>query len=205
MDRQWNDFELLYYVRQKDEIALDLLLHKYEGFVYSIIQRSMVKNSLCKGHLDDLALEAKSAMMDALNDFQEYRKCTFSTFYFLCAKRKVQTTIKHYYTDSYYLNIAALNNNCYCNEDGQEYYLDFKDEKDLTFDPEFYYKYDELIDLLTQVVNNLSSKEKKALALHLSNHSYKKAAEILHISIKKYDNIIQKIKRVIKAEIADNN
>ena len=88
-----NDYELLYLIRQKDEMAFAALMHKYEEIADKLIKKYI---GACKSGLseDDYLQLARLKLVQTIDDYREDQEASFyhyfcSVFHNLLEKRIV--------------------------------------------------------------------------------------------------------------------
>ena len=70
----YNDYELIYYIRDGSEIVLKIFIQKYDLVIYSFIQK--IPYLLYSGKVDDLMQEGRMVLFKCL---QTYRSEHFIT------------------------------------------------------------------------------------------------------------------------------
>lgn len=71
-----NDYELLYLIRQKDEMAFAALMHKYEEIADKLIKKYI---GACKSGLseDDYLQLARLKLVQTIDDYREDQEASF--------------------------------------------------------------------------------------------------------------------------------
>ena len=87
-----NDYELVYQVRENDEVAYDTLLKKYSHLVDMLARMYYRYNKNIGIEYDDLYQEGMYGIMRALDDYDS--KTLFYTYATLCARREMERLIK---------------------------------------------------------------------------------------------------------------
>ncbi len=192
-----NDYELLYYWRQKEERVFQTLRNAYKPFAYKIVNTCLSSAKQCFGYKDDLIEEALFSLLEAAEAYRESHACSFGSFFYTCAYRRVKTVLRHYLRESNYGNLYAVSLNAPIKEEEGMYLIDYCPDTNLR-DPAEILRYQEGIRGIKKVLGQLSHFERKAWYLYQDGVSYQDAAQQLNCSEKKYDNQIQKIKRLIK-------
>lgn len=196
-----NDYELLYYCRQMDEHALLFLLEKYEAFVRKITNDCISKNMYCEIYRDEFIAEAREAIYASIWTYRENKECTFGTYYYTCALRKVKTLMRHYLRESNIGNLYALSLDAIIKDDGDSTFIEqFGTENDCT-NPTYWISYKEATLRVNETISSFTALDKKVFYLYLDEASYSDASKELAFSKKKYDNYVQKLKRAIKEKI----
>ena len=87
--KDYNDNELLWYVAEKNEAALDILYKKYEPFIINFAKKMF---EYCKNsglEMNDLVQEGMLGLNDAITKFNDQKNVTFYTFAKSCIERKI--------------------------------------------------------------------------------------------------------------------
>ena len=77
-----NDYELLYLIRQKDEMAFAALMHKYEEIADKLIKKYI---GACKSGLseDDYLQLARLKLVQTIDDYREDQEASF--YHYFCS------------------------------------------------------------------------------------------------------------------------
>lgn len=177
-----------------DEEAFAKLLNRYHGFILKKCRRYFGPGL----SLDDWIQEGQIAFMKAVRDYSFLKESAFTSFASLCIDRhlkgvlKGSKRLKHgFLNDSDSLEVMADRE-----VEGMAV-INLKDRRSL--DP-----IDEIInncdfdDLTAWLAENLSSYEKKVLALRIQNFNYVEIAERLGREVKSVDNTLLRIRGKIR-------
>lgn len=188
MDYQYNDYELIYMIKESSEEALKIIIDKYDPIIKSMAFSYVKKYSIFNFDEEDLIQEGRIALCNAINKYDENKNVLFYSFLLLCVKgamnnivrkafRKQDLLIEDYIEcENYDMNIA--DKDCYNPSNICE---DFEMEKYI-----IYFK------------NTLNDLESAIFELRLNNFKYSEIASLLDIKIKKVDNEMIKIKMKLK-------
>lgn len=103
-----NDYELLYYVRDNDDSALELLFKKYEPIILKYASIFYKKYKYIGISYDDLIQEAKIGLMNAINSFKDDQSLFYS-FALICIERQlINYTKSHNTLKNYPLNYSNV-------------------------------------------------------------------------------------------------
>ncbi|MBR1385281.1 MAG: sigma-70 family RNA polymerase sigma factor [Bacilli bacterium] len=91
--KKLNDYELVYQVRENDEIAYEALCKKYSNLVEIIASKYYKKNKYLGIDFEDLYQEGMYGFVRALNDYDPSSKLFYS-YVVLCASREIERIIK---------------------------------------------------------------------------------------------------------------
>lgn len=191
-----DDGELLYMISDNNEEANEAIYKKYEP-VISYYAKKYSSYTDGKGiDFNDLYQEGLIGLMQAIDKFKEQKDIKFSTFAFLCIKRKIISLVRDVNRKKH----SALNDS---------YSIDYKQEDDTrSFDNILATSYGGIEDLLVNKEDNdylnkrvneeLSDFEKTVYDLRLNNFSYEEISHILNKTQKSIDGALARIKVKIK-------
>lgn len=190
-----NDHEILYMIRQRDEVAYEIMVAKYQRLIWSVIG-SILNCYHPKGvEKVDLFQEGLISLDDAINAYRDDIKAPFYSFALLCIQRQIKTYIRKYngMTTRQFYNSVSLD--MCISEDENLYVRD-------TISQEKYGRCSFLIQMNDQLKgllqdHVLNQNEKRILLMKLQGFSYKEIATHVGCSLKYVDNTIQKIKKRI--------
>ncbi len=195
--RDYNDYELLTYVSEKNEEASEVLFEKYRPLILATANRLFC---YCKNtglELNDLIQEGMLGLNLAMNSFDEERDTSFYTYAKMCIERKIITQI----VASRRLKHKVLNDSLSL-ENTDENNIDYVFDKSLTdnsYNPEeILFNIENEKDLIKDVSKILTDFEVQVFELKINGFDYKEIAEILDKDIKAIDNALQRIKLKIK-------
>ena len=190
--KDFNDYELLNYVREGNEEANNIIIKKYEPLINKIALRML---SYCKNNgLDqnDLVQEGMIGLNHAIDRYQERENILFYTYAKKCIERKMLSVIisanrsKHKILNesiSYDDEENLLNKLIKSNTPSPE-------EEVLNFEIEE--------NLLNDIKKVLTNFEEEVFELLISGFTYKEIAKILDKDQKSIDNARERIKAKIR-------
>lgn len=191
---EMTDEELITYVKQGNNQALDLLMDRYKELVNIKVSRYYMAGA----EREDIVQEGLIGLFKAIKNFDAEKNITFKTFANVCIERQLITAIKasnrqkHIPLNSYLsLNTTGNNND----EDGDKDMFDtlvldvMEDPLDMLTKKEYYQSVEDIIE------NTLSDFEKKVLDHYMRGQSYVQIAEELDSPVKSVDNAIQRIRK----------
>ena len=88
-----NDYELVYQVRENNDMAYEAVILKYSHLVEIMANKMLIKNRNIGVDYDDLYQEGMYGVISALNDYDS-SSTMFYTYACLCAKREMERLIK---------------------------------------------------------------------------------------------------------------
>lgn len=195
--RDYNDYELLSYISEKNEEASEVLFEKYRPLILATANRML---GYCKNtglELNDLIQEGMLGLNLAMNSFNEEKDTSFYTYAKMCIERKIISQV----VASRRLKHKVLNDSLSL-ENTDENNTDYVYDKSLTdnsYNPEeILFNGENEKDLVKEVSDILTDFEAQVFELKINGFDYKEIAEILDKDIKAIDNALQRIKVKIK-------
>lgn len=195
--KEYNDYELLYYISEKNEDASDILLKKYDPLIISIA-KNLYKSIEGTGiEISDLIQEGRLGLFNASDTFSESKDTLFYTYAKTCIERKMYDLIKSINRNKN----KILNNSIPIeidDENGEYKTLEYllKDETD---NPERLLMKEEQKKEKYDLINSkLNDFELKVLELKLDGYDNKEITSIMDCDYKKVDNTLQRIKQKLK-------
>lgn len=194
--REFNDYEILNYINENNEEAMEIIYEKYKPLITKIAT-SMYKK-YCKNtglDINDLMQEGMLALNKAINSYQENKDVLFYTYAKKCIERKIISTVicanrqKHKVLNESISFEIDLDNNT-----NLETFLG--DSKN---NPEKIIVSNESSkEFLDDIKKSLTDIETQVLQLKLDGFDYKEIAQIVGKDVKAVDNTIQRIRNKIK-------
>lgn len=188
------DEEIVSYINNGDELAIDYLLEKYKGLVKNKAKTLF----LIGGDRDDLIQEGMIGLYKAIRDYDKDKNTSFFHFADLCISRQIYNAIS---ASNRQKNIPL---NTYISLSSPAYLDDVDDERDFLLD-KLYSKYQQdpeqlIIDkenaimIEYELVRRLSSLEKTVLTWYLKDLNYQEIAKLIDKESKVIDNALTRIK-----------
>jgi len=194
--KDYNDNELLWYVAEQNEAAVDILYKKYEPLIVNFAKKMYEYCQYSGLEINDLIQEGMLGLNDAISKFNEHKEVSFYTFAKTCIERKMISAV----VATRRLKHRILNESIFyeseLKDDGGTLEYLLKDNKNnpesLLLDSEREQKLIEAIQL------KLTDFELQVFELKISDFSYIEIASILDKDKKSVDNALQRIKLKIK-------
>lgn len=195
--RDYNDNELIYYVRENNEEANQIIFKKYEPLILSIAKKMYPYCKYNGLELSDLIQEGMLGLNLAIIHYQEKNDNLFYTFARKCIERKMISLVVSSKRQKHKILNESLSLEFSLEEDSlgtlesilsdrkanpEEMLLDSTREK-------------ELIKKMREI---LTENEEKVFELKLAGFHYKEIASIIDKSPKSVDNTIQRIRNKCK-------
>lgn len=176
----YNDYELIYLAKENHDIAYEILQKKYEPIIVNIARRMKRAYPNFGLDIEDYILEGKLALTNAIYNFNEKYDNLFFTYVIKCINLALLTTINRNKKDS------CLNNA-----------LEWTDELQISKENSINRKI-QLREVIHKTLKHLKPIERKILYLRLKGYTYIDIAKKLNIEKKKVDNILLKIRKIMK-------
>lgn len=166
-----SDEEAAKLAQQGDNDALEYLMKKYHGLLVRISMRCRNVNM----ELEDLVQEGRIGLYKAIMTYSDKVDCSFKTFFYLCAKRKLFSAIKMYTRQKH----KPLNQYIPLKHELEDMGLEIVDTR---VRPEDVVEMKELISIIHAVIEKeLSWLEADAIKLKLNGYKYKEIAKRLKL------------------------
>ena len=196
--KDFNDYELLSYIKEGNEEANNIIIKKYEPLINKIAIKML---PLCQNNgleKSDLVQEGMIGLNHAIDRYQEVENVLFYTYAKTCIKRKMISVI---ISANRSKNKALNESISYDNE--QLGLLNFVKSKSLSPEEEVLnIELEE--DLLKRIKEVLTDLEEQVFSLLISGFKSKEIAELLEKDQKSIENAKDRIKGKIK-KILENN
>ncbi|MDD3341725.1 MAG: sigma-70 family RNA polymerase sigma factor [Bacilli bacterium] len=192
--RDYNDNELVYYIRENGEEANQILFKKYEPLIHSIAKKMYPYCKYNGVDLADLIQEGMIGLNQAIQSYREENDNLFFTFAKKCIERKIITLViaskrqKH----------KILNESLSLEFNGEEGDVGILESvlSDDSFHPEERLFIEEAEKELTEKVKqSLTDNEERIFDLKRAGFNYKEIASIIDKNPKTVDNALQRIKK----------
>ena len=188
-----NDYELLYMVRTKDADALDLLLKKYEQYMSYLMIKQFEPDGITSK--EDLQQECRILLLSLVESYREDQGCRFLTYVVNGVRNRIGNRNRVHQRSTKGIKFVSLDS-C-VNEEAGGFLIDLIDPKNAFYQPEYEWRYAELVEALRDMLMSLSEKEKMVWSLMNEKLSYEEAARIMGITRKQFDNLRLRLKKKI--------
>ena len=194
MYKDENDFELLYLVKEEDEIAKEMFYEKYRPMVEMKAKKyfSQIQN---KGYeLNDLIQEGMIGLSNAIKDFDQDEETKFLTFANVCIERSIIDFIREINRQKH----QALNSSISIDQTtpSGRTLLDILDDNSNNPEKSFIFL-EEQQELKEKSKEKLTDFERQVFDLRFEGFSYQEIAILLNRSTKSIDRTISRIKQKI--------
>ena len=184
-----NDYELLYYIHQRDDEGLNLLIKKYHTTIMQFIRKSKAYYFHRYTDYTEIYQIALIILLESVQCYRLDKKLSFYHFYLMKLKYALIDRMRK----EKFGNMLSLDYQI-CEASGS-YLMDTLENQDPSLDADWLIRLDEVYKRKNRFEQNFSDIERKVFHLRYEGYSYREIAESLHISVKKVDNILQKIRK----------
>ena len=192
--KNYNDYELVYQVRENDSIAYDILMKKYGTLVDKYAKEYYFKNKNIGIEIEDLYQEGMLGVVMALNDYNS-SDTLFYTYASLCIRREMERLVKASKRKKHMIlnDSISLNSNVYYEDD---VYLEDVIASDYNLEENF--SGDELLRILNKLKYKFNDIDSMIFELKFNFFTTREISILLGISYKFVDNRLRKIRKIVK-------
>jgi len=186
-----NDYELVYQVRENDEVAYNLLIGKYSNLVGMLAKKILRKYKYLGIEYDDLYQEGMMGIIKALKDYNN-DNTMFYTYASLCARREIERFIKSHTRKKRIVFADSISINSYVNNN-PDLVLEDAIPSDYNLEKEYEY-----IDLYEQIINkrfDFDLIDSSILELKANGFSTKEISKLLELTYKTVNYRMQRMKK----------
>ncbi|HHX53184.1 MAG TPA: sigma-70 family RNA polymerase sigma factor [Erysipelothrix sp.] len=194
-----NDYELLYYYRLNPTATFVVLEDEFRNLIYSAIHQVCFNFKKVCFTIEDLYQEGLLAMMNALEGYRVNSEATFSSYLFRCVLSSSRLVMRKHRSLSFGLLDRSYSLSFPLSIDESITLIDVIAEEKVWYQPEQMAYFEELYDDVMLIINSLTNQERQIFELRNSGYSYQRIADVLGLSTKKVDNVLQKMRRLVKA------
>ncbi len=194
--KEYNDYELLNYIVEGNEEALEIIYKKYMPLISNTAKKMYKYTSQNGIEINDLVQEGLLGLSKAISEYKTKKDVMFYTFAKTCIERRIISAV----IASRRLKHKILN-------DSISYDADFKDKsysidsfvKDNESNPEnVLLENEDFNEVLSKMSDKLTDFELQVFELRISGFDYKEIAEVLDKDPKAIDNCLHRIKQKLK-------
>lgn len=187
--KDYNDNELLSYIKEENEEANEIIYEKYKPFIINTSKKILLKYNNLGIELNDLIQEGMLGLSYAINTYEEIHNVIFYTYAKRCIENAILTLVKKSSCNkNKYLNNAVSLENSNDDYNLEDILSDDKTPLNIIINKE---NNKEIYNYLNHLLTPL---EYKVLILKMKGHNYKEIATLLNKSSKNIDNALTRIK-----------
>ena len=195
--KDYNDYELINYIRENSEEANEILFEKYKPMIVNLATK-MVNYSPNLGlEINDLIQEGMLGLNTAINSFNENDETSFYTYAKTCIERKVLSTMIGARRQKHKILNESMSIEIYNDDDNSSVMEGLV--ADNSYNPEnLIVQTEDGNSLYEKIVEQLTPLEQQVFELKASGFKYKEIADILDKEPKVIDNALNRLKTKIK-------
>lgn len=187
--KTYNDYELIYMIRENDDFSQNVLFEKYQPIIRKIANDFYIKYKNTGYDYEDFLQEATIGFQKALFSFDDSKDNLFYSFAVLCIKRRLLSFCRMFLSDKYkyvFLDTISIDD-VFC--------VDMKNNIDSIFDEK------EIEKLLKTIIYDLSWEEGIVFELRLNGFQYLEISKLLDISCRKVGIILKSVRKIVRKRI----
>ena len=202
--KDYNDFELISYIRESSEEANEIIFEKYKPLIVSLATK-MVNYSPNLGlEINDLIQEGMIGLSTAINAFNENDEASFYTYAKTCIERKIISTIVAAKRQKHKILNESMSIELYT-DDNNTGIIDAL-VVDNSYNPEnVIFQTENEIKLIEEIRKELTPLEEQVFDLKISGFKYREIADILDKELKVIDNALNRLKTKVKNILQKHN
>lgn len=202
--KDYNDFELISYIRENSEEANEIIFEKYKPLIVSLATK-MVNYSPNLGlEINDLIQEGMIGLSTAINAFNENDEASFYTYAKTCIERKIISTMIAAKRQKHKILNESMSIELYT-DDNNTSIIDAL-VVDNSYNPEnVIFQTENEIKLIEEIRKELTPLEEQVFDLKISGFKYREIADILDKELKVIDNALNRLKTKVKNILQKHN
>lgn len=188
--KNYNDYELIYMIKENDDISSKKLLDKYYPIIVSIANKHYKNNINSSYDFDDYIQEAIVSFYKAIDDYNSNKDVLFYTFVSICIDRSLI---------SFTRRISSTKEKVYNNYipiDTLDYLLEDKNEN-----IEYINRIKDIEKIYKQIIYNSSIEIGSILELKYNGFNYREISKLLDIPISSIEFKIRRTKKILKNKL----
>jgi RNA polymerase sporulation-specific sigma factor len=186
-EKYYNDYELVYLIREDSEEAMELMMRKYDPLIKSVVSYYFKKFDNFKVDFDDMVQEARLSLFMSLKKYDCDSGIAFYSFFLVCLKRKIYNYIRD-------ISTKKMSYSLY--DDNSENGFDIKEK--YYYGPSYICENDFILENIIKFKNSLNNFDSCIFELRYNSFSYKDISSLLDIKMKKIDNTMIKIRKELR-------
>lgn len=199
-----NDYELLYYIYQKDEEALGMLIEKYKKTVYFTTKRIIEQNGYTCSTSDEFNEMVHLGILElyqAIYNYCDDGRCSFQVFAQKCIEMCIRKYIRHRRSLANHQFSNALSLDSQVKENDGIYYVDSIRSNNLEFQGDSILKWYHEKNIYEYLRNELKENEFKIAKMKIEGYTHIEISQVLMIHPKRVYYVCDKIKKLLLSYI----
>lgn len=195
--KEYNDEELLSYIKEQNEEANELMFTKYKPLIKKIAIEHYNKIGNKGLEISDLIQEGMIGLSYAISTYSEDKETSFFTYAKTCIERKILSSLKI----NNRLKNKILNESIPYEVESSDINL-IDVISDETLNPlNIIINYEKEQEIYQIAASTLTELELQVFELKLSGFDYKEISELLKTDYKTIDNALQRIKTKLRKKL----
>ena len=199
--KDYNDYELVYEIRENSEDAYNILITKYTTLIHKIAYEYFRKYKSFKVEYEDLIQEGHVGLYQALNDYDE-RSCLFYTYATICIKREIERFIKTFIRNKHMVLNNAISFSTPLDTNGELLLEDYisvgRDVEDIVIGDMNY-------NSIMNLKYDMSFEMAAVFELKANKFTILEISILLDMPRRRVERYLLKIKKIIKAHLKKIN
>lgn len=193
MYKEYNDYELLDFVAENNEDAINIMHKKYEPIVIGMAKEYFSNNTNLGLEINDLIQEGRVGLNNAINTYSDAKETLFFTYALTCIEKKMQSALVAAKRNKNKILNESISIEKMTTEIQVDYIKSLSDGN--VFNPEkLVINKLEQKELQEEINKILTRREKEVFDLKMCGFDYKEIALKLGKEPKQVDNALQRIK-----------
>lgn len=189
-DQQNNDYELLYMIYQRDDESLRLLIRKYERVMYLFFHSHVSLMYQIRGYADEYQI-GRIVILKAIETYRYDKEASFRHYYLFLLRNEMCNIVRK---NQVYFQRNLLSSEYLIGECPMDYLEEMWEDPRADMQADWRVRCADVRSRILDVEKGLSEVERRILRLRLYGYTYAEIAQVLHITIKKVDNTLCKVR-----------
>jgi len=192
--KKYNDYELIYMVKENDDQSKDILLEKYRPIIMSLVNKHYKNNINNSYDYDDYYQEAMLSFYKAIREYDSNKEALFYTFIVICIDRALL---------SFSRKISSLKKNVYNNYisiDDIDYAIEDKEQS-----INYINRLKDIENIYRNVIYDSKLEIGSILELRYNGFNYREISELLDIPISSIEFKMRNIRKILKSKLTQYN
>ncbi len=199
-----NDYELLYYIYQNDDEALQLLMEKYEKTIYFTVKKTVEKYAYVCEISDELDEMRQLSMLEFYHAIYRYcddGRCSFSVFAQKCMEMCIRKYIRSRRSQANSSMSKALRLDSKVKEEEGIYYVDTFPNINHEFEGDALMKWYHEKNLLAYLRSELRDDEFMIVRMKLEGYNQREIGQIMAVNNKRVSYVCKKMQKLLLSYI----
>lgn len=194
----YNEYELVYMIQQGDEHSLQLLLRQYQPKISAIIRQNCTYQVMARHYEGDLYQIAAAALLRSVFEYREEKEASFSTFSASVIKNAIIDYERALYRKDFSLTHDVLHLDAAINKEGSRNLMDAVESPRVEEDGAFSIYRISMEMKESKLRRQISDQEYQIFCMKREGYSYREIAQRTHVTPKKVENTLRKVRRLLK-------